>query len=247
MKKKVVCLFSALCFFSLSVFSQNEKKMQDEGVTVGSIVKDGKEVQGYIKVMGTTSMVGSGVEYAAPWQFESSISFIPKEVFDNNEKIKNKYYEKYSAKDIDGYFYGTDRKYYESVKFADMSQMGLSMIAKKMFMNKVKEGKITLYAYYENPPLIMDGSVVDQTYKECAKPKMVYKKGADGKLKLVADMSVEKELADCPLVTEKQKNGEYKVIGKDGKSSTFNKVLNFAIGKEEIRLMAIEDYNTKCN
>jgi hypothetical protein len=59
-------------------------------------------------------------------------------------------------------------------------------------------------------------------------------------------LNIEKELADCPMVVEKQSKGEYKAIGSEGESSGLNKLVNNVAFREEVRLMAIEDYNKNC-
>lgn len=233
----------AVVFFSFPAISQLSDKMEKEGVVSGTIFKNGGKIEGYIKKTGTAWTEGTA--YPAPWEFQSGIKFIPKDVFENNEKIKNKYFETYEPKDCEGYLY--DTLYYESVKYADMSAVGLNMIAQKVFMLRILEDKISLYNYFNTPPSVVSGEeTFAACYEECAEVQWVYRIGSEGKLKLVNDMNIEKELADCPLVTEKQANGEYKVIGQEGKSSGGNKLLNNLAFRVEVRLMAIDDYNANC-
>ncbi|MGQ1947672.1 hypothetical protein ACT3CD_11300 [Geofilum sp. OHC36d9] len=242
MKKLLINLFFILSI-STSVFCQIEEKMKDEGVVSGVIYKNGGEIEGYIKM---TGMAYTNEEwFPAPWQFQSGIKFIPKDVFEKNEKIKNKFYEKYGAKDCDGYRY--DTLVYESVKYADMSAVGMNMLPKKMFMRKVSEDKISLYHYFNTPPAVVSGSEgFEPYYLECANILFVYRIGKDGKLKLVNDLNIEKELSDCPMVLEKQSKGEYKIVGSKEESSGFNKLVNNSVFREEVRLQAIEDYNQNC-
>lgn len=243
MKKILICL---LVFFSASTlaYCQIEKKMQDEGVVLGVLYKNGGEVEGYIKKMGSIHF--NGKNYAAPWEFQSKIKFIPKDVFEKNEKIKNKYFEEYEAKDCDGYKY--DTLTFESVKYADMSAVGTNMLPKKMFMRKVSEDKISLYVYFNSPAAFgaYQPGEYEKHLEECAVINPVYRIGKNGKLKLVSNLNIEKELASCPMVVEKQSKGEYKVLGSEEKTSGLNKLVNNTMFRAQVRLMAIEDFNKNC-
>jgi hypothetical protein len=230
----------AICISNLS-FGQIEEKMKKEGVVKGVILKDGGKIEGFIKKLGSTYW--ESTYYDAPWEFQATIKFIPKDVFENNEKIKNKYFEKYEAKDCDGYIY--DTLIFESVKYADMSAVGAGMIAKKMFMKRTLDDKISLFEFYQVPPSIVTGDYVNILI-ENAKPSLVYRVGEKGKLKLVNDMNVKKELANCSYVIEKYERGEYKIVGKEGEGSGGNKLLNNTMFREQVRLMIIEDYNNNC-
>lgn len=242
MKKSIICLFFILSI-PVFCFSQIEDKIKKEGVVPGVIYKNGGEILGYIKKTGMTYT--NNKSFPAPWQFQSGIKFIPMDVFEKNEKITNKFYETYEPKDCDGYKY--DTLVFESVKYADMSAVGMNMLPKKMFMRKVLENKISLFHYFNSPPVVVSGPEgFEPYYIDCAKVNLVYRIGNDGKLKLVNDLNVEKELSDCPMVVEKQSKGEYKAVGSEGESSRLSKLVNNAIFREQVRLMAIEDYNNNC-
>lgn len=244
MRKKLLCLLLVVAVFSANVFSQLEEKIKNENVVAGSINKGGQEVQGYFKKTGL--VYENGKVFPAPWEFQTEMKFITKEVFENTEKIKNKMFEGYTAKDIEGFKY--DTLVYESVKYSDMSAVGMSMIAKKIFMLKVMDGKITLYHHFNTPPPIATGSQgFEPDYIACGEPNIVYQVGKEGKLKLVNNLNIEKELADCPYVIEKNKKGEYKVLGKEGEETKGLKNLaNKTIFRDAVRLMIIEDYNKNC-
>ncbi|WP_010662307.1 hypothetical protein [Marinilabilia salmonicolor] len=245
MKHLVIFL---MLFFSISsvLFGQLEEKMKKEGVVKGTIIKNGKATDGFIKILGKT--YHDDKWYPAPWEFQSKIKFIPTKTFENTEKVKNKHFEKYDAKDIDGYTY--DSLVYESVKYADMSAVGMNMLPKKMFMRRIADDKISLYVHFYEMPDVMvyEGNEYVELLEENAKPNLVYKIGKNGKLKLVNNLNIEKELSDCPQIVEKQKKGEYKVVGKDGEeASGLKKVLNNSVFREDVRLQAIQDYNENCN
>lgn len=242
---KHLFLLLLVASFSLSAVGQIEEKMKKENVVTGVLIKNGKEIEGYIKKK--TKVYTNEKWFDAPWTFQNGIKFIEKDVFENTEKIKNKNYVSYSPKDCDGYRYDNDSLIFDAVKYADMSAVGTGMIPKLMFLRKVADGKISLYFHYATPPnVVTGGESIEQYYIECNEPKTVYRKGTDGKLKLVTHLNIEKELADCPSVVEKHKNGEYNLIGEE--NTKFNRFLNNSSDgiRENLRFAVIEDYNTNC-
>ncbi|OFX95515.1 MAG: hypothetical protein A2X06_12720 [Bacteroidetes bacterium GWC2_40_22] len=239
MRKSFSGLFMALIFLSSGAYSQFEEKLKEEGVVAGSITRGGKEIQGYIKETGTAYT--NGKFFPAPWQFQSDIKFIAKDIFEKPGKIKNKLFEKYGAKDIEGYRY--DTLVFESVKYLGVSDV----IPKTMFVQSALEGKISLYYHFNSPPPAVSGPEgFEPVFIECSKPNLVYQKDNDGIVKLVKFLNIEKELADCPYVTEKQRKGEYQVVGKVDGSSFINKLIKNTVYREQVRLLAIEDYNNNC-
>ena len=227
MKKVLVTTVVLFGLFSMAM-GQIEEKMTGEGVVKGSIFKDGKEIEGYIKAMG--KVYGSDHQaYPAPWHFQGDIKFIPKDEFENTPKITGKMYKKYGPKDIGGYRY--EDMYFEAVKYADMSAVGLNMIPKWMFLRKIISGKISVFYHYSSPPTVTVGESFESYYEECTREKIVCRKGEDGKMKLMGSinsLNIEKDFEDCPYVTEKITNKEY--------SGTLL----------ERHLKAIEDYNQYC-
>jgi hypothetical protein len=243
MKLKKILLSCCLMLLFAQAFSQGDlnEKISSENVVAATIIKEGKEIAGYIKQMGTTSLNGNN--YAAPWEFQGDIRFMEKDAFEKAEKIKNKDYMKYEAGDIDGYKYNGE--IYEAVKYADMSAVGAGMVAKKMFLKKVTEGKITLYHHFSSPISMGEMSEMEESYRESANPNVVYRIGQDGKLKLVNSLNVKKEITDCPTVVEKYEKGEYGTDGGEEKSG-LAKLADKTILRDGIRMAVIEDYNATC-
>lgn len=227
---------------SASVFAQHDaEKMKKERVVVGNITKNGKKTEGYIKIKYGVSE--NGKEYPAAWNYQSSIKFIPKDDFNKLEKIKNKHFKKYQPKDIDGYSY--DTLVYETVKYSDMSAVGMGMIPKKMFMRKVADGSISLFHFFSSPPAIVSGPEgFAPHYEACSTPQIVYRKGTDGKLKRVNDMNIKKELVECTIVQDKHSQGIYN--DGDGEKSGLAKLANNTLLREQTRLLAIRDFNEHC-
>jgi len=230
MKKVFFITVLLFGFFSIAT-SQVEEKMKEEKVVRGSIFfKDGKEIEGYIKAKGKVHGLTINQSYPAPWEFQEDIKFISKDEFENAPKIKGNMYKKYGTKDISGYHY--EDMYFEAVKYADMFAIGLNMIPKWMFLRRVIDGKISVFYHYDSPPSVTVGETIESFYIKCAKENVVWRKGANGKLKLLeglVGLNIGKDFDDCPYVKEKFTNKEY-----SGSAL-------------ETRLMAINDYNQNCN
>jgi hypothetical protein len=230
--KKIV-ITTALLFGLFGVLhGQIEEKMKNEKVVQGSIVnKNGEEIEGYIKAKGDVFSSNAKKYFPAPWEYQDDIKFISKDVFENTEQLKGKMYKKYGPKDILAYRY--EDMYFEAVKYADMSSVGLNMFAKWMFLRKVIDGKMEVFYHYVNPPSVISAKESFETYYvTCAEEHVVYRKGKDVKLKLidgVAGINIHKNWEDCPYVKEKYDQNEY------------------SGSKIEICLKAIQDYNENCN
>ncbi len=250
MKKLLYCtMLSALLSIHVQLNAQQtlEEKMEKEYVVKGSIIKGGKEIEGYIMKTGTETLMSSTETVPAPWEFQNDIRFIEKTAFDALAKVKLKDFDKYGADEIEGYKYqGDSLMTFESVKYADMSAVGTGMIAKKMFMQKFSEGKISLYLHYAPPAAMGEVSSIEQSMREGAVGSLVYKVGKDGKLKLVTNLNVKKELADCPTVVERFEKGGYGMESDKEEASGLAKLADQTLNRDAIRLAAIFEYNTIC-
>jgi hypothetical protein len=229
--KKVLLTTVVLFGICSMAHGQIEEKIQKEGVVQGAIfTKNGEEIAGYIKAKKDVYGMDKKQYYPAPWTYQDDIQFIPKDVFENTIEIKRKMYKKYGPKDISGYRY--EELYFEAVKYADMSAVGLNMFPKWTFLRKIIDGKISVFYHYDNPPTVLVGETFEPYYIKCAKEQVVYRKGKDGKLKLIegiAGLKISKDWEDCPLVKEKY----------DGDVYSGSRV--------EQCLQAIQDYNENCN
>ena len=243
MNLKSISVLMIFLVVSARVSAQHDlEKMEKENVVAGSVTKKGKTTEGYIKRKYDVS--SNGRAFHAGWDYQSNIKFISKEDFDKLEKIKGKHFEKYQPKDIDGYIY--DTLIYETVKYSDMSAVGMGMIPKKMFMRKVDKGSISLFHFFSSPPAIASGPEGFAPYYEASStPQIVYRKGNDGKLKLVNNMNIKNELAECTMVQEKHSSGVYN-NDDDPEKSGLAKLANNTLLREQTRLLAIKDFNENC-
>ena len=242
MRSIILCL--SLCSFIALVpaYAQSlAEKIKAENVVPGAIIKKGKRTEGYIKAVPLTEATD---DFFGPWQFQDDIRFIEADDFAKLKKVKNKHYEKYGPKDIDGYEY--EDMLFESGKYADMSAVGANMIPRWRFLHKLSDGEIVTYHYYQKPPPVTVTNDVAATMSPFYVPQLLYKKGKKGKIRQVSDMNVKKELEDCPDVLARYENGDFGLVDKDGEKGLLQKMADKTVLREEIRLRVIEAYNEGC-
>jgi hypothetical protein len=218
-------------------------RIQDQDVVSGQILKEGKKIDGYIRRLGTTYDAYLKSQVIAPWEFQNKIEFIEKNRFETLQKVRNKDYETYDAKDIEEYTY--DTLVFKSVKFADATAVGTNMIPRKMFLRQIKQDKISVFHFHEEPPIVGETSEMSNAYKQGAFPHPVYQKGPGGKPRMMAAMNIDKEMQDCPVVIERYNSGKYNEVGKENDKND-NKFLNKTLFHAEVVQKAINDYNLNC-
>ena len=243
-------LFTLIAFSGLFLCANAQtdliKKIQKENVVKGVIIQQGIETEGYIKKISENRSY-EGKNYKAYDNFQSEISFIPKDLFENTEKLKGNMYTKYKPYHIDGYKYiyeNGDMLVYESVKYSDKSTISVRTIAQEKFLRLDSKGKLSIYTYYNAPPAVMSGSdYIRKRYEEAEEAQVTYRR-ADSKEspKMIEFVSIEKELADCPQVVEKYKRGDYGV-GEKVKSK-FLKTLNKVSNNDQVKYAALMEYNS---
>jgi hypothetical protein len=216
-----------LLFFCTQLYSQETESQESLAerikwwkVVPGTIIEeDGNKITGYIRLTSAVSFNVTGA--LSPEQFQGTIRFMEKSIFENAPKIKLKNFIKIEPGDIQGYTVNNDSLIFESVTYADNSAVGLGMIPKKMFLRVVQKGKIDLFQHFDAFDPEANASIPGLLY--------VYRKGRDAKLRLVERLNIKNELSDCSYVVQKHQNKEYE-------RGTL----------EQIRLRAIADYNRMC-
>lgn len=214
-----------MLFTTNVVFSQDKEKMEEEYVLPITLIKDGKEIEGYVSAGYTEDGY-----LLRPWYLQEELRFIDKDVFDNTEKIRRRHYDKIKPKDADGF--RIDSLVFVSMRYG--GGLGTDLIPRKIFIKQISEDYISLFEYYETP------DALDNAAKYRKNPVLIYRRGKDGKLKTVASLLIKRQLKDCPEVIKKYENGEYNVDKERGKF--FNHIKN----DEQIRLNALMDYNKIC-
>ncbi|MCL2328888.1 MAG: hypothetical protein FWC39_10320 [Bacteroidetes bacterium] len=247
MKLKLFTLTAFLgLFLGANAQINLDQRIKKEGVVKGVIIKNGKEEQGYIKKIAETRRFltnGEYKDYQALDNFQYFMYFIPKSEFESAEKIKNNMYIKYRPEAIEGYKYiypdGTTLVY-ETVMYSDKSSITLKMIPQPVFVRVESTGRLNIYTYYI-PPSQM-GTTLEEV-KGAEEPQTLFRKAGEKEAKAIYTINIEKDLADCPKVVAKFKNGEYNVIGKKGSDSKLVKIANKLNANDEMKLAALMEYN----
>jgi len=228
MKKNLLIVASMLLFIS-SIFAQREVKE----VTVH--LNDGTTVEG---LMTPNEM--------RPWEDQKSISIFD-ESLRNEKRIKNKQKTKYKAKDIAAYEY--DDRYFESKKVSIVgrgeNEGKFSGIPKYALIEKLEEGKITVYMGYAYPPKVASGISYDEIYEDLrSNPEYFLMKESDGKVKTMHNANIEKWIKDSDRTAKSYKEGAYgNLKKKEGKK--FGNFLKGQIDNEnpDMIMQIVSDYN----
>ena len=180
-----------LVAFSAHTFAQT----LDPTYHRGYIVKeDGTKIEGIIEA-----------DLQFPWNVQDDIKFFDPKLLEQG-KVKNKDKEKFGPKDIKGF--GFDNVYFESQKYADMTAIGPASLGKYYFLERIEDGKIKLFRFFDSPPKVLTGGeTFEQVYDNLRNsPRSLIKKGDD---KVKEATGFEKLISDCPVVFEKFQKGEY--------------------------------------
>ncbi len=210
MKTKIFILSVLMCgFFS----SQAQKELSDSQFRGKIMLKNGDAKEGIIEFRGDAD---------SPWSKQVKIFYITEEIF-KKEKIKNKEIEKFTPKDLKGFYVG--QRYFEVVKYADLSAVGAAMMPKMYFLEKFVDGKISIYRFYRSPGNVTiamgeeEIAEAERFEEECRTNPDLLIRLDDGKLKNVSDIDIYKYISECENVVSKYKAGEYglKPTDKDNK------------------------------
>lgn len=223
---------------------------------LGYIITDkGKEKHGIVKVP----------QSYLPWSFQGTIKFLetddPKKAL-SAKKVK---FTKYKPKDIAGY--SVNGKIYKRIEYKDYSKAGnaseqnnvnkaaamTSALTKSVFfMEEYRDGIISVYKYYSQPPGFSvtvgeeDAAGHEAYVNQSKRDYDIILKKRKEKPKPFNDMSVKKYFKDCDYVLTKFKNEEYTKKPVKGLGSLIKD--NLLLG-EALRAAAyemIEDYEAHC-
>lgn len=209
MKRSLFVLLSVLT--SSLIFGQQElKKNQFEGYVV---LKNGDRKEGIIEI--------KNVDH--PWSFQEAFKFFDKSLLEN-DKIKKDDKKEYKPGDVIEYGYGGKR--YGLVSYTNNNQAegnaltsGMSALKNatqtKHFAEVYREGKVSLYRFYNSPPdfYVTSGNdeaqKMDDFIRDCKTNYDILIEKGEEKAKSFDDINVGKFFKDCDFVVKKYKNKEY--------------------------------------
>lgn len=248
MKKGNHMLSLILLLLATGVFAQGELKNRE---AVGQIIegnKPGKEV--VIKIESESN----------PWENQRTFKYVS---IKSHEKgnLKNKDWEKVKIKDADGYIVdgrtfikhkytpaGAIMKAQGVNKVTAVTTMASSLSKKDHFMERLLEGEVEVYRFYNYPPEVSGttGNDQAQAYDQMIsdlknKYEILVKVGKKGKLVNFKKIKLKELLADCKDVNDRYLNEEYKL--KPKAISNMIKMSGGGAGLEAKVLEIMKDYN----
>jgi hypothetical protein len=244
MKKFYIAL--ALFFISgLSVCKAQDETWAYHPGTV--IFKDGKTVQGLIRIYDINSM---------PWYNQRFIWFIDSASYASNPNTKGK---KYRADDMQMYQVGT--RIFDKVHYANIENLQLkSLGSNDHMMERLTIGAITSHRFYDYPPDMYGDSGTEEKIQadEAERQNDLLKgykilciKPGDKKQQNAFDIDMLKYLADVPAVQQKFQSGGYgnqpvvKPKGLAARMMAMAKQATFKQEEADAIVAAFNDYNVQ--
>ncbi|HBF18868.1 MAG TPA: hypothetical protein DDW81_02160 [Cryomorphaceae bacterium] len=232
-------LAGALILASTLLTAQTYKLKSDE--MKGQIVTlKGEVLNGYIKLKGDTR---------SPWNNQESVEFFTEDAMADG-KVKGKEREKYRPDDIKAYIAGD--RYFEAQKFSLMKMtMGMG-IAKWYFIERMVDGDISLYRFYDTPDAVTVTTTEAErvAYEEelesmRTNPNLLLKK--DDEMTTLQKVDFAAYISKCPEVQEKYKTGGYGIepFHQDAETK-LGKFIAKQVNSQQVMVVLpqiLEDYN----
>jgi hypothetical protein len=243
-------LFLFICFilFTSSVFSQAElKENQFEGYI---IQKNGTKKEGIIEIKNIRQ----------PWSFQEPFKFFDKSLLGNDKIKKSDKMECIPGEVIE---YGFGDKRYVLVNYVNNNQAeggtlttGLSALKNatqtKYFAEVYREGKVSLFRFYNSPPEFYVTSGEDEAAKmrdfieDCKKNYDILIEKGEEKAKSFEQISIKKFFKDCPFVIKKYEDNLYTKKPVKGLKSMIKDSLLRGEPLAAAALEMIVDYEANC-
>jgi hypothetical protein len=227
---KNLFLFVIFSFLAVSLNAQNELA----------------ENQHHGEIHFTNGNIQKGIieaDFGSPWAIQKGIKYFDESLL-SQPKIKNKDKADYDPKDIVWLTIGD--RIYEVQKYADLTAAGTGSIPHNYFLERITDGKIKLFKFYQTPMMVGNTYDVDKSYVDCRNNPdiLIWKEGE--KIKAIQNIDLREYLADCPAVLTKYENGEYGNPKVDPEKSKFAAKVHTDASIQEMKqwiVAVIDDYN----
>jgi hypothetical protein len=205
--KKNLLILMVLNLMALAAFAQ--EPVLNDNQFKGHIIKaNGETEEGILELRGGQF---------SPWANQTEVKFISLEKFTSGQ-VKKKDWTAYSPKQISGYSIG--EKTFVSQKYANMAAVGPDMLARMYFIEKVVDGKLTIYRFYETPLMMASGpnasAELEASQLQCRNHPQVLVQKDGGKVKGLGEIDITKYIDDNAEVLEKYNTGGYGFLPKKG-------------------------------
>ncbi|MEQ9261572.1 MAG: hypothetical protein RLP14_00275 [Owenweeksia sp.] len=195
-------ILAGILILTSTALSAQTYELKSDEVKGQIITKKGEVLNGYIKLKG---------DEKSPWDNQESVEFFTEDAMADG-KVKRKERERYHPDDIKAYIAGD--RYFESQKFSLMKMTVGIGISAEYFVERIVDGAITLYYFYDSPDPMVVTTTEEQrvAYKEeleamRTNPNLLLKK--DGELTVLQKVDFGDYISECPEVQEKYNSGGY--------------------------------------
>lgn len=203
--------------------------------------KKGKTQDAYIQI-----------DFAFPQRFQQNITYIsPKDwaKASKNGKIKGSMKEKLNPKDVVGYSL-KDGRYFETVKYIDISGRAVKMLPKKLSLEKVADGKIELFKYYSRTTGKISQELADKVFEDRESLiayindnfQLLIRKDSDNP-KNINMINLLNYIGDNPRVKENYNNNHYGLRNIFSDGFKMGKYVNKEFEAAFLRM--VNDYNSE--
>lgn len=246
--KNVIIIFCLLAMGGLPMMAQMElKENQFEGYVVKA---DGSKMEGIVEIKNIKQ----------PWSFQETILFFDKSLLDN-EKVKKK--EKTECKPGEYIEYGIQDKRYGLVSYTNMNQAsgGTTTTAmsvmkattqNKFFAEIYREGKVSLYRFYNSPPdfWVTSGDAqaqeMESFIRDCKENFDILIEKEGEKAKAFGGITVKKFFKDCDFVVQKYEDKKYTKKPIRGLKSALSSESLRGDALANAAMEMITDYESEC-
>jgi len=231
-----------------SLLAQSElKENQFEGYVIKA---DGKRMDGIVEIKNISH----------PWSFQETVLFFDKSLLDN-EKVKKK--EKTECRPGEYVEYGFQDRRYALVSYTNLNQAsgGTTTTAMsvmkgatqtKFFAEVFREGKVSLYRFYNSPPdfWVTTGDAQAQEMqtfiRDCKENFDILIEKEGEKAKAFGGISVKKFFKDCDFVVQKYEDKKYTKKPVKGLKSAFASENLRGDALANAAMEMITDYEAEC-
>lgn len=243
-------LFSVLAFMLVSFIGFSQTALKENQFEGYIIKKNGDRMEGIVEI--------DNINH--PWSFQETIKFFDKALL-NGEKVKKS--DKLECKPGDVIEYGIGEKRFVLVSYTNTNQAGgnaltaglgalKSATQTKHFAEVYREGKVSLYRFYNSPPeayvTVGDEQArqMDDFIKDCKTNYDILIEKGEEKAKSFDDISIKKFFKDCEFVVNKYKDEKYTKKPVKGLKSMIKSALLRGEPLAAAAMEMIVDYEANC-
>lgn len=247
MSKLTASIFFLVLFLGTAFSQQTLNDNQFEGYI---ILKNGEKKEGIVEIGNINK----------PWSFQETIKFFDKSLLEK-EKVKKD--DKLECKPGEVVEYGIPGRRFLFVTYTNNNNVdgnaltsGIGMLKNatqtKFFAELYREGKVSVYRFYNSPPDFAFTSGDEEAralsnYKEkCLREFDILIEKGEEKAKAFDEVNIKKFFKDCEFVVQKYEDKKYTRQPVKGLKSMMKKAMLKGDALAAAAMEMIEDYEAQC-